>query len=74
MSWHEVWWFAKRLISWASSKQAGWLVGFKVIGILRKPTSLIRSFNIKVTTKPRKHERCSVWLTEANYTNKTFMR
>ena len=51
-----------------------WLIGFGVIRIIKKPTSLIRSFIIKVTTEPRKRRECSAWLAEASYANELFVR
>ena len=72
--WTEVRWFAKRSISWASSKRAGWPVGFGAIRIVSEPTSSIRSFNTEVTTEPRKRGGCSAWLAEASYADETFVR
>ena len=65
--------FDKDSISWASFKQASWLIGFEAIRLIKKPTSSIRSFNTKVTTGPREHSRCSAWLAEASYIDKIFV-
>ena len=64
----------KCLINWVFSKQTGWPVRFGVIKIIRRLISSIKSFNTEVTTKPRKCGRYLVWLTEASYANKIFMR
>ena len=65
--------FDRGSISWLSSKWASWPVEFGVIRIIRKPISLIRSFNTKFTTEPCKYEGYSVWFAEASYTDKIFM-
>ena len=69
----KVWLFAKCLISYTFFKWAGWPVRFRVIRIIKRSTSLIWSFNIKVTTEPWNYKRYLLWLAEGSYVDKIFV-